>query len=249
MQAEPPKRTTDAVEDEYIISLGDLLQVIWRRLWVIVLIAVLCAGLAVGYSITRTPQYESTIKILVGQEQGTDSSGSLGSDVQGLEQLTQTVADLVNSRPVAEATIQRLGLEEESQDFLTNVSVEQVPNTQVVEVSYRDPDPESAQQIANTVGEVFSEQVSEVSPGANAITATVWERAIVPEDPVSPNPLRDGLLALMLGLMLGTGVAFLLEYLDDSWRSPEEAEQVSGVPTFGMVPAFKAPKDKKKSRG
>lgn len=55
----------------------------------------------------------------------------------------------------------------------------------------------------------------------------------------------------MLGLMLGTGAAFLLEYLDDSWRSPEEAEQVSGVPTFGMVPAFKvkAPKDKKKSRG
>lgn len=90
-----------------------------------------------------------------------------------------------------------------------------------------------------------------VSPGANAITATVWERAIVPEEPVSPNPLRDGLLALMLGLMLGTGAAFLLEYLDDSWRSPEEAEQVSGVPTFGMVPAFKvkAPKDKKKSRG
>jgi capsular polysaccharide biosynthesis protein len=103
--------------------------------------------------------------------------------------------------------------------------------------------------VANTTGEVFSEQVSEVSPGANAITATVWERAVIPEEPVSPNPLRDGLLALMLGLMIGTGIAFLLEYLDDSWRSPEEAEQVSGVPTFGMVPAIDVPKDKKKSRG
>jgi capsular polysaccharide biosynthesis protein len=36
--------------------------------------------------------------------------------------------------------------------------------------------------------------------------------------------------------VLGTGLAFLLEFMDDSWRSPAEAEQVSGVPTFGVIP-------------
>jgi hypothetical protein len=35
---------------------------------------------------------------------------------------------------------------------------------------------------------------------------------------------------------LGVGLAFLLEYLDDGWRSPEEVEQISGVPTYALIP-------------
>src|SRR5215208_1735725 len=91
------------------------------------------------------------------------------------------------------------------------------------------------------------EQVPEASPNANAIaiTATVWERAVVPDAPVSPNPVRNGLLALALGLIIGGGLAFLLEYLDDSWDSPEEMEQVSGAPTFGIIPEVKASKSQK----
>ena len=89
---------------------------------------------------------------------------------------------------------------------------------------------------------MFSEQVSEVSPSANAVTATVWERAVVPDEPVSPRPLRDGLLALVMGLMIGVGLAFLLEYFDDGWRSPEEVEQLTGVPTYGVIPNIKLSK-------
>jgi capsular polysaccharide biosynthesis protein len=92
---------------------------------------------------------------------------------------------------------------------------------------------------------VFAQQVSEVSPSASAITATVWERSPVPEESVSSTLLRNALAALAVGLMLGIGLAFLLEYLDDSWRSPEELEQVTGVPTFAVVPLFKAPKGNK----
>jgi capsular polysaccharide biosynthesis protein len=39
--------------------------------------------------------------------------------------------------------------------------------------------------------------------------------------------------------LLGVGLAFLLEYLDDRWNSPEETERVSGVPTLGAIPKFK----------
>jgi capsular polysaccharide biosynthesis protein len=70
------------------------------------------------------------------------------------------------------------------------------------------------------------------------VSATVVEQAALPDNPVSPQPIRNGLLALMAGLVLGLMLAFLLEYRDDSWRSPEEAEQVSGVPTFGVIRQF-----------
>jgi capsular polysaccharide biosynthesis protein len=232
----------DHSREEYVIPLGDLLRVVWRRLWVVALVAFVLAGSAVTYSLTRTPMYEASIKILVGQEQQSKMPSNLGSDVQGLQQLTQTVADLVDTRPVAETVIQDLDLGITPEKFIENMEVEQVPETQNVEVTYRNPDPEKAQAIANAIGKAFSDQVSEVSTSANAITATVWEEAAAPETPVSPNPLRDGILGMMLGCMLGLMLAFLLEYLDDSWRSPEEAERVSGVPTFGMIRSFEIPK-------
>jgi capsular polysaccharide biosynthesis protein len=148
------------------------------------------------------------------------------------------MAEVVHTRTVAEAVIQDLDLHTNPAGLLENMSVEQAAETQIIEVSYEDPSPGQAQQVASTIGKVFSQQVSEFSTSANAVSATVVEQAALPENPVSPQPIRNGLLALMAGLVLGLVLAFLLEYRDDSWRSPEEAEQVSGVPTFGVIREF-----------
>lgn len=230
-------------EGEYIFSLADLLRIILRRLWVILLVAGVLTGVAVSFSLVQTPMYEASIKILVGQERGTNEPSI---PIYDLQQLTQTMAEGLNSRPVAEATIRQLGLRITPDEFLGNLSVEQVPNTQFIRVGYTDPSPERAQRVANTTGRIFSEQISEVSPMASAITATVWERAEQPDTPVSPDPVRNGLLALMLGLMLGVGLAFFLEYMDDSWDSPEEVEQISGVHTFGVIPEIEVSKGREK---
>jgi capsular polysaccharide biosynthesis protein len=155
------------------------------------------------------------------------------------------MTEAVKTRPVAEGVIRELNLGMSSEDFLKDLSVEQIPSTQFIEISYTDPNPRRVQQVANTIGEEFSRQVAKVSPSTSSITATVWERATLPEDPVSPNILLNTLVAVMAGAMLGVGLAFLLEYLDDSWHSPEEAEQISGVPTLAAVPRFNVPKGKK----
>ena len=136
------------------------------------------------------------------------------------------------------AVIRQLDLQITPESFLTNLRSEQIPRTQFIQVGYRDSSPERAKQVANAVGDVFSKQVSETSPTASPITATVWESAATPDRPVSPRVVSNTLLALMLGLALGIGLAFLLEYQDGRWRSPEEAEAVSGVPAFGVIPDF-----------
>lgn len=243
-------RSTGVTQGEHIASLGDLLGIIWKRLWIIILVAVALTGAAAWFTLLQTPMYQASVMILIGQERGiTDTPG----DVVGLQQVTQTMAEAVSSRPVSDTVIQQLDLQTTPGDFENNLSAEQVATTQFIEVNYRDDDPERAQQVANTVGDVFSEQVSEVSSSANAVTATVWERAATPESSVSPNLLLNIALALVFGTLLGAGLAFLLEYLDDSWRS-EEVEQVSGVPTFGVIPRFEVskastPRDKKRRGG
>jgi capsular polysaccharide biosynthesis protein len=205
----------------------------------IVLVAAVTAGSALGFSLLQTPTYEASVLILVGQKT-TDDTIFGAADVSGLQELAVTVAQAVPTTPIAETVVKRLNLQEESaKEVLNNISAEQDPGTMFVNVSYKDSNPERAQLIANTIGQVLSEKISEVSVGANAITATVWEPATLPETPISPDPIRNVIIALVLGSLLGVVLAFLLEYVSDSWNSRDEVEEVSGVPTLGVVPKFR----------
>ena len=169
----------------------------------------------------------------MGQSPGS-SENPIG--VYDLQQLTQTMTEAINSRAIAEPTMQELGLAMSPDEFLGNLSVEQVKSTQLVQINYRDPNPEIARQIADTTADVFSKQVTQLGANANPITATVWERAKVSDEPASPNLTVNIGVALIVGLIVGLVLAFLLDYLDDSWRSPEEIEEIAGVPTLGVIP-------------
>ena len=242
----------DPTQDEYILSLGSLVRVLWKRLWVIALVVIVVVGAAVGLSLAWPPTYQASIKLLVGQNESTVGESNLGSDVSGLQQFTSTLTTVVDSSPVAEATIRRLDLQITPGNFLDNLSAEQVSGTQVIEVSYEDSSPERVQKVVNTVGSVFSEQVSEISANNGGVTAIVWETAAVPTRPESPDLRLNILVALVMGTTLAVFLAFLMEYLDDSWQSPEEVEQISGAPTLAVIPEYEAlnasaPKARKKA--
>lgn len=224
----------------------DPFKVIRRRLWVILLVMFVCAGLAGGFSIAQTPSYQTSILVLIGQKQQGDVPTSLQGDVIGLQQVTQTVATAATTSPISEGVAQKLDLD--SPALPGSLTAEAIEGTTFVEVSYEDADPKRAQLIANTAGEVLATRISEVSPGTSAVTATLWQEATIPESPISPDPTRNVLLGLLLGLMIGVGLAFLLDYLDDDWSSPEVAEDVSGVPTFGVIPVFDTRKIVRKIR-
>jgi succinoglycan biosynthesis transport protein ExoP len=186
------------------------------------LVTFVLVGAAVGFSLAQTPVYEASVKILVGQEPATPGTEIPREDATNLQKLTLTIAEGVKSSTVAEGVIQELGLQMSPGELLANVSAQQVGETQFIQVTYRDSSPEMTQQVANTIGDVFSEQIPQMSVSASPLTGQVWERAETPGAPVSPHLLRNALLALGLGLMLGTGLVFLLEYLDYIRRSPKE---------------------------
>lgn len=232
---------------ESLFSLKDIFRIIWRRLWIVVLMPLVCVGVAVGLSLSQTPVYEASAKLLVGQEPAANSDQQLPlvGSVEGLQQLALTMVEAIPSRPVAEEVIDEEKLNTTPGAFLENLTVEQVENTQFIELSYESSDPQEAQRVVNAVSDVSSERISEVSAGSANIQVKVWEYAAVPAAAVSPKPLRSALLALAVGLMLGLSLAFLLEHLDDSWRSAEEVERVAGVPTFGSIPEFEVARARK----
>jgi capsular polysaccharide biosynthesis protein len=185
------------------------------------LLAVVLVAVAVsGASFLQTPTYEASAQVWVAQKQGEQEQIELLANQAGsgemiktlppkgaeLHLLTQTLGLAIDSRPIAQEAIQRLGLQMEPAELLDKLTVEQVENTSFIVLTYEDTDPVKAQQIVNTLGKVSSELISERSSN---LTAKLYEKAEVPESPVSPHPLRNGLLTLVMGWAL-TGLVVLI---------------------------------------
>src|SRR5688572_13676089 len=116
-----------AYDVESRFSMKDLLRIFWRRLWIVVMVVLIAVGTATGASLAQEPVYEASTKLLLGQDPSKDAAAAnLMGSVEGLQQLTHTVATAVDSRPVAQEAIQRNGLQMDSQDLLNNLSVTQI---------------------------------------------------------------------------------------------------------------------------
>lgn len=75
-----------------------------------------------------------------------------------------------------------------------------------------------------------------VAAGIGTNNISVVDEAKVPSWPYKPNLRTNALLALVLGLLGGIGLAFLFEHLDDTFRRPEELEKQLGIPVLGVIP-------------
>jgi exopolysaccharide transport family protein len=75
-----------------------------------------------------------------------------------------------------------------------------------------------------------------VSAGITASNIQIVDPAELPTKPYKPNKRQNLLLAAVVGLFLGVGLAFFFEYLDNTIKTPEDLEQWIRLPSFGMVP-------------
>jgi capsular exopolysaccharide synthesis family protein len=88
-----------------------------------------------------------------------------------------------------------------------------------------------------------------VSAGITASNIQVVDQAELPIRPHKPNKELNLLLSAIVGLFLGVGMAFFIEYLDNTVKTPEEVEGVLRLPSFGMVPEISFERRKRLEKG
>jgi hypothetical protein len=88
-----------------------------------------------------------------------------------------------------------------------------------------------------------------IQAGITASNIQVVDQAAVPTRPYKPNIPRKILFAAVIGLSLGIGLAFFLEYLDNTVKTSEDVEQTFQLPSFGMVPIISYEKTRRLERG
>jgi succinoglycan biosynthesis transport protein ExoP len=79
-----------------------------------------------------------------------------------------------------------------------------------------------------------------VAAGLKSSNVRVVDDARVPDKPSSPKPKLNLALALMLGMMSGVGLAFSLNYLDNTVKTPEDVEEMIGLPSLGLIPSLQS---------
>ena len=223
------ERYFDEHEDE--IDLVDLIFMFIRRWKVIVLITIPVVILGFFFASTRPSVYKADTTLIVSS--GMQTVGLENSDIAMNQKLVVTYSEIAKSRDVLRRVISKYDLQESPETLANKISVSPVSDTELIKLTYACHDPKLAEAVTNELAEEFIKKVGQVMRVRNV---SVVERAIEPSHPL---PKRRGIILLasvILGGVLGMGVAFLIEFLHKKLRKSSDIEKILGVQMLGMIP-------------
>lgn len=211
------------------INLKELFQVIKRRFWIIAVVTILASLIGVYVSNIKTiPLYQSSSRIIIGAD----------------EESRKTLQVIIKDSIILDKVIKELALNKSPEALASQISVASVDLSQVVSISVVDTDPILAAKLANTTAHVFRDEVPNII-GKDYIR--LLSEAKVSTSPINQSNNNKLFIAVLGGLIIGIGLAFLLESLDDRIRSVREIELLLGLPVLGRVSKVSKRSVKKKT--
>ncbi|SIT73705.1 YveK family protein [Edaphobacillus lindanitolerans] len=219
---------------EETISLQDLFKTLRKRL-TLILLSVLLTVTAAGVIsfLVMTPIYQASTQILVNQTER-EASQFTSQDIQTNLQLINTYNVVIKSPAILNKVIKELNLDETASSLNSKISVSSEQNSQVITVAVQDPSQQRAVEIANTTANVFEHEIPTLM---NVDNVNILAPAVMPASPapVKPDPILNMAIGAVIGLMLGVGLAFLLEYLDTTVKTENDIEELTGLPIIGLI--------------
>jgi len=220
---------------EETISLRELFETLKKRLSLILVITLLAAAVsgAISYFVLK-PVYKSSSQILVSQSAASSLASIAGVSLDTDAKYIETYNVILKSPYILDQVIKELKMDTTPEQLNGSVSVTQEGQSQVVTISVTNNDPAEAVRIANEIAEVFQREIAQLMRIDNI---TILSKAELAENPapVKPEPLLNIAIAIVVGLMAGVGLAFLLEYLDNTIKSEQDIEKLLELPVLGVV--------------
>ena len=219
---------------EETIDLREYFAIIKKRFWIIALITVVAMVVSGVISFFMlSPVYESKSTLIVNTEKNEETQMITGDQFSVSQKLAVTYGEIIKSRAVLESVISNLKLDSEYEDLVEQITVSPVKDTQIISISVQDTNPKKARDIANEIPKVFEKEVKRITK-ANDIQ--VIDKAILPQGAIKPNKMMNVAIAAVLGMMIGLFVVFLIEYLDNKIKTPQDIEKHLGLSVIGVIP-------------
>lgn len=224
---------------EETISLKEIFEILRKHLTTILVCMFVGIGLAgVVTFFLITPQYSSRAQMIVTLPQSESGTGNL-NDINYNLQMLNTYKDIIKEGDALALEVQQR-LADDYNIQLTpgaiksTLQVTQSQNSQMFSISATSDQSIDSERIANTAAEVFQETVKDVLTNVDKIT--IVSRATASSSPVSPNNKLNIAIGLTLGLMVGVGLAFLMQMLDRTVKDSKFVTDNLEFTILGTVP-------------
>ena len=219
------------------IDVFAMLKTLWKRKFSIVLVALVFAIAAFGYSaFLSKKEYQSTSRIYVVSRQNQDNNALTNSDLQAGSYLVKDYREIILSQNVLSQAIEELKLDLTPAELSKKISVSVPTDTRILSITAKDGDPKEAARIANGLRNVAAAKIISVTKVSDV---TTLDEAEVPQSPSSPNIRRNVLLGFIAGAGLMVVLMVVVEVLDDRVKRPEDIEELMGFTLLGIVPDIK----------
>lgn len=229
----------DIMEDA--LSFSEVLAVLHRRFWIVVLVVAVAVGIAVVLSyMVLPPIYQSDTSLIVNEKQNlSQSSGGIDySQIQTNRSLAITYAKIITSRTVLQDTITTLTLPKTVKQLMKMTNVEVEGTTEIISVTVRDTDAARAALVANTIASSFISQLPALVNRVESVS--IIDPAVPVADQVSPRPVLNMAVGLLAGLVSGVLFAFLVDYFDDTVKTSDDIKKLFGLRVLAVIPEMSA---------
>ena len=219
--------------EEQVISISEIIDAVkksWKIIALCTLIATLVSGIFSFFIIS--PTYEASTKVFIGKEESSVENYNY-NDITMYQKLLKTYSELIKTKDLINRSITNSEYELDVEDVLNNVSVTTVADTQMIQIAYKSTSPNIAKNMLENITNEFITTAQELVPNGNV---RVLETVELPEEPVAPNKKMNIAIAFILGMMVGLGIVFLLEYLDNTYKNKEQLEKDLDIPVLGIIP-------------
>lgn len=221
--------------EEQVISIEEIFEALkkrWKMIALITILATVISGVLSFFVID--PVYEASTKVFIGKEENSEESYS-SSDIQMYQKLLKTYAEAIKTRDLIDSAIKESKYDLTVGQVSSGLTVTPVADTQILQIKYQSKDPKEAEVILKSISNEFIKISKELVPNGNV---RVIEAVEMPERPISPNKKMNIAIAFILGLMVSVGLVFLLEYMDNTYKTKEQLEKELEIPVLGIIPTI-----------
>ncbi len=199
------------------------------------MLMLLSMGIAILISYyIQTPIYEAETQLLVNQKSYENQQLVGAQNVDTDLRLINTYNVIIKSPVILAKVIDVLSLDTTPDELMKQIEVSSANNSQVVNIRVQDKDEENAVKIANSIAEVFKEEIPVLMHVDNINILFVAQSSEQPV-PVKPNKMLNLIIAAICGFALAIVLAYFLETIDRTIKTEQDIEEILSLPVIGVV--------------
>lgn len=222
-------------EENEVIDLTEILSAVRQHLLELIFVTLVAA--LVGFTASKflmNPKYDSSALMIVNTRQ--DVNANVTSDqINSATKLVSTYSIIIKSDTVLQQVIDNLGLNLTYAKLNKRVTVAAVDDTQVMKITVQSDSPEWARQVCEQIITVAPDVIKEA---VEAGSVKVISNPSLATEPVSPNIMKNTMLAAAVGFVLVIGIIVLQVLLDNKINTEEDVTKYLDMTVLGVIPLY-----------